>query len=239
LLATVAERVLGAQAMAVTADSPSLPRAELAAAVALAEAIGIRHEVIATSEMDDPSYRANTPDRCYHCKHELFGRLQRLAQERELEVVADGSNLDDRGDYRPGARAALELAITHPLQVAGFSKADVRLASKLLGLPTADKPAAACLASRLPYGTEVTVAALARVEASEALLQRLGFSGCRVRLHGEVARIELAPDQMEAALQQREVIAAGLRLAGNQYVTLDLSGYRTGSLNEVLSEVQG
>lgn len=233
-LAKVASQVLGDRAFAVTADSPSMPRAELAEACDLARRIGIDHTVVETAEMNDPAFTANPPDRCYHCKSELFRLLRNVARSRGVACVVDGSNVDDLGDFRPGSRAAQELGVARPLQELGFTKADIRAASRVLGLPTADKPAAACLASRLPYGTTITRAALARIEASEAVLQRLGFGHCRVRLHGDIARVELPPKDMAKAVRLRDAIVAGLTEAGNRYVALDLRGYRTGSMNEAI-----
>jgi uncharacterized protein len=179
-------------------------------------------------------FTANPPDRCYHCKSELYGALRKLADKEGLEDVADGSNADDAGDYRPGTRAASEHGIMRPLQELGFTKADIRSASRCLELPTADKPATACLTSRIPYGTPITAKNLSVVEQSEAALAKLGFSNFRVRLHGEVGRIEVPPAELETALAKREAIVAALKKAGVKYVTLDLQGYRMGSLNEVL-----
>ncbi len=234
-LTAVAFQILRDKALAVTADSPSLPRTELEESRTLARSIGIAHEVVATDEMENPAFSANPPDRCYHCKSELFATLSAMAAARGLAVVADGSNLDDLGDFRPGTRAAREQGVARPLQECGFTKADIRAASRKLGLPTANKPAAACLASRLPYGTAITDAALSRIEKSEDVLLRLGFRHCRVRLHGEIARVELPLRDMARALREREAILAGLAAAGNRYIALDLRGYRTGSMNEALS----
>jgi uncharacterized protein len=233
-LAVMAARVLGAKALAVTADSPSFPRADLKETKALARKFGLRHTVISTDEMANPVFTANPPDRCYHCKSELYGALRKLADKEGLEDVADGSNADDAGDYRPGTRAASEHGIMRPLQELGFTKADIRSASRCLELPTADKPATACLTSRIPYGTPITAKNLSVVEQSEAALAKLGFSNFRVRLHGEVGRIEVPPAELETALAKREAIVAALKKAGVKYVTLDLQGYRMGSLNEVL-----
>lgn len=235
-LVAVAFQVLGDRVLAVTADSPSLPRAELAEAGDLAIRIGVAHTVIETSEMANPVFTANPPDRCYHCKSELFGTLRKVAEARGLAVVVDGSNLDDLGDFRPGTRAAQEQGIVRPLQECGFTKADIRAASRKLGLPTADKPAAACLASRLPYGTAITDESLARIEKSENVLLGLGFRHCRVRLHGDIARIEVPPKDMAKAVRLRDEISNGLAAAGNRYVTLDLRGYRMGSMNEALAK---
>ncbi len=233
-LAVMAFQVLGGRMLAVTADSPSLPRSDLADAVAFARSLGMPHQVLRTAEMANPAFTANPPERCYHCKKELFTELAGLARERGLEVVADGSNLDDLDDVRPGTRAARECGVRRPLQDGGFTKRELRSASRTLRLPTAAKPAAACLASRIPYGTPVTAEALARIEASEAALQELGFAGCRVRLHDDVARIELRPPDFGRAIRQRPAICEALSRAGSRYVTLDLRGYRTGSMNEAL-----
>lgn len=235
LLVALAGQILGRRVLAVTADSPSLQRAELKSARQLARALRLRHRVIRTCEMDNPVFTANPPDRCYHCKSELFARLNRMAQEAGLSCVADGSNLDDRADYRPGSKAALEQGVQHPFQEFGFTKKDIRQASRLLGLPTADKPAMACLASRLPYGTPITREALATIERAEAALQRFGFKQCRVRLHGGAARIELPPAELSRALRKRLAIVRALKNKGLRYIALDLEGYRTGSLNEALN----
>jgi uncharacterized protein len=233
-LAVMAERILGPKTLAVTADSPSYPRADLLETVKLAKRFGLRHQVISTEEMSNPQFTANPPDRCYHCKSELFGALRRIAAEAGLEDVADGSNADDTGDFRPGTRAAQEQGIKRPLQELGFTKTEIREASRLLRLPTADKPATACLTSRIPYGTAITPEILSIVEQSETALKKLGFSNFRVRLHGEVGRIEVPPAELEIAVAKREAIVAALKKAGLKYVTLDLQGYRMGSLNELL-----
>ncbi|MBU1695186.1 MAG: ATP-dependent sacrificial sulfur transferase LarE [Verrucomicrobia bacterium] len=243
-LAAAAHGVLGDRAQAVTADSPSLPRKELEAARALAARIGIRHRVIETREMENPAYRQNAPDRCFHCKIELFTLLGHLAREKERAkekekerwIVVDGANTDDLGDYRPGRKAAAQLKVRSPLLEAGFGKAEIRHASRLLGLPTADKPASACLASRVPYGTAITSEGLRAVEQAEDALRELGFAVVRVRAHGKTARIELAPQDIARAAQEplRTEIARQVKAAGFRFVTLDLQGYRTGSLNEDL-----
>ena len=235
-LAAAAHGVLGDRAEAVTADSPSLPRKELKAAKELAARIGIRHRVIETREMENPAYLRNAPDRCFHCKTELFTLLGHLARESEKRVVADGANTDDLGDYRPGRRAAGNLNVRSPLLEAKWSKADIRAASRLLGLPTADKPASACLASRFPYGTAITPEGLRSVEQAEDALRGLGFAVVRVRAHGKFARIELAPGEIERAAREplRSEITRQVKAAGFRFVALDLQGYRTGSLNEVL-----
>lgn len=233
-LCTVAAQVLGRRAWAVTIDSPFLARAELREARRLARLIGIRHRVVTVDVFDDPQLVANPPDRCYHCKRLDFARLFELAQEAGIACVCDGSNADDNLDYRPGSRATRELGVQSPLQALGFTKADIRAASRMMGLPTAEKPAMACLASRFPYGTAITRAALTTIERAEEALQTLGFHQCRVRLHGDVGRIELPATDFRRALAQREAIVSRLTAAGLRYVSLDLQGYRMGSLNEVL-----
>ncbi len=235
-LAAVAQRVLGKNTLAVTATSPSIPAREVEAAVELAKQIGIRHRFVESNELANPAYVENSPDRCYHCKTELFGQLQKIAHEENLRFVLDGSNADDLGDYRPGSKAAREKAVRSPLQECGFTKAEIREASRALGLPTADKPSFACLASRFPYGTTITAEALSAVEKAENALRDLGFAQVRVRAHGEIARIELLPQDVARAAddETRKTIVAKLRDAGFRHVTLDLQGYRTGSMNEGL-----
>lgn len=236
-LAVVATRALGPRALAVTADSPSLPRRRLAEAIACAREFGIAHRVIATDELRNPAYAANGPDRCYHCKLALFERLLALARAEGYAAVLDGSNLDDRADHRPGAEAARRLGVRSPLQELGFTKADIRAASRVLGLPTADAPASACLASRIPYGAPITAETLARIERAEDALGDLGFRQLRVRAHGEVARIEVAPEEIARLLEPavRRAAHEAVRACGFRYVALDLLGYRTGSLNEGLT----
>jgi pyridinium-3,5-biscarboxylic acid mononucleotide sulfurtransferase len=236
LLAAVAHEVLGERALSVTADSPSYPAAHRDLALAVAKQCGLRHQFIATSEMDSPAYTANPSNRCYYCKQELFGRLAALARERGLSAVVDGNNADDRGDYRPGRDAAREHGVRSPLDEAGLTKSDVRQLSRRLGLPTWDEPASACLSSRIPYGAEVTVEKLRMIEQAEDVLHSLGFRHCRVRHHGEIARLELDPADMRRAFDDevRRTIVADLKAIGFRYVSLDLQGYRTGSLNEVL-----
>lgn len=233
-LAAVAARTLGARALAVTADSPSLPRRRLEEAIAGARRLELNHRVIRTCELDNPAYAANNADRCFHCKFSLFERLSAIARAEGYAAVLDGANRDDRADYRPGSEAARRLGVRSPLQELGFTKADIRAASRALGLPTADQPASACLASRIPYGSPVTAEALTRVERAEDALNDLGFRHLRVRAHGDVARIELAPEEMERLLDAatRGAVHAAVRASGFRFVALDLIGYRTGSLNE-------
>jgi pyridinium-3,5-biscarboxylic acid mononucleotide sulfurtransferase len=235
-LMAVAHEVLAGRSLAVTGVSASLPERDREDAARMAGRYGWAHRVIETGEMANPRFTENPPDRCYHCKSDLFGRLRRLADAEGYRWVLDGSNLDDRGDVRPGTRARDEWGVRSPLQEAGFDKAAVRRASRRMGLETADKPAAACLASRFPYGARITPDALKAVERAEAALRDLGFVQVRVRAHGDVARIEVAPADMpravEAGLSRR--IAEAVRSGGFRYVALDLEGYRTGSMNEAL-----
>jgi pyridinium-3,5-biscarboxylic acid mononucleotide sulfurtransferase len=235
-LAVTAAGALGDRALSVTADSPSYPLRHRELALRVARAFSLRHEFIATSEMDLPAYTANAPDRCYHCKRELFGRLTALARDRGFAAVADGNNADDRGDYRPGRDAAREHGVHSPLDEAGLTKVEIRQLSRRLGLPTWDEPASACLSSRLPYGSEVTAEKLRMIEQAEDVLHSLGFRHCRVRHHGDVARLELNAEDMARAIGSgvREAIVNDLKAIGYRYVCLDLQGYRTGSLNEVL-----
>jgi uncharacterized protein len=235
LVAAVAAEQLGPAAVAVTAVSASLPAAERAAARAFARDHGIRHVEVATDELDRPAYVANTGERCYHCKSALFDALAPLA-ELAGATVALGTNLDDLGDHRPGLRAAAERGAIAPLVDAGLDKDAVRRASALLGLATADKPAAACLSSRVAYGEPVTADVLARVERAEAALHDLGFAVCRVRAHagGTVARIELPAADLESAVAVRDAVDAAVREAGFAFCALDLAGFASGRMNVLL-----
>ncbi|HET9371228.1 MAG TPA: ATP-dependent sacrificial sulfur transferase LarE [Vicinamibacterales bacterium] len=233
-LAWAAHRVLGDRALSVTADSASYPERHRTRALKLAETFGFNHEIITTDELARPQYRANATDRCYHCKHELFTHLTAIARARGFTAVADGANADDRGDYRPGRRAAREFGVVSPLDEAGLTKSDIRELSRRAGLPTWDEPASACLSSRIPYFSEVTEAKLHTIEQAEEALRALGFRILRVRHHGDVARIELAREEMSRALDP-EIAAAidrAMRAAGFKFAALDLRGYRLGSLNE-------
>ena len=227
---------LGDRVVAVTADSPSLPRRELAEAAELAQAIGARHVVLPTNELERPGYRANAGDRCYHCKKELFVTVARERSRLGPDnwAVVYGAITDDLGDHRPGQRAAAEHAVLAPLVDAGFGKQEVRRYSRDAGLRTADKPSFACLSSRVPYGTAIDASLLSQVERAEAAVADLGLRQFRVRHHGDVARLEVAPVEMEQAFQLRESLAKALRGAGYAYVTLDLQGYRSGAMNETL-----
>ena len=234
-LAYIASRTLGDRAVAVTADSPSYPERHRALAIRIAKDFGLRHEIIKTSELDNPEYRANPANRCYFCKHELYTHLAKIAADRQA-VVVDGSNADDRGDYRPGRQAAREFGVRSPLEEVGLAKDEIRQLSRDAGLPTWDEPASACLSSRIPYHTEVTDQKLRTIERAEQSLRDLGFRVCRVRHHDELARIEIGPDEMARALDPRTgaAIVRELKALGYRYVTLDMQGYRTGSLNEGL-----
>lgn len=233
-LAWTASRVLGERALSVTADSASYPERHRKMALSIAQQFALNHEIIQTAELERPEYRANNPDRCYHCKNELFTHLARLAGERGFAAVADGSNADDRGDYRPGRRAAQELGVISPLDEAGLTKDDVRALSREAGLPTWDEPASACLSSRIPYFSEVTEAKLQVIEQAEEAVRALGFRVLRVRHHGEIARIEVGRDEMSRLLDPEigGAVDRALRLLGFRFVTVDLKGYRLGSLNE-------
>ncbi len=238
VVAKAAVLALGERAVAVTADSPSVPRAELEQAARLAAAIGIRHVVVRTNEFDDPNYLRNGGDRCYFCKSELYSRVVQILPTLGVGVVCSGANLDDLGDYRPGLTAAAEQGVRHPLQEAGFTKADVRAAAKLWGLPVWDKPASPCLSSRLAPGLAVTPERTGRVESAEAYLKSLGVRDCRVRYHeGDLARVELPTDEIERflAADVRGPLTAKLKALGFKFVTIDLEGFRSGSLNELVS----
>jgi pyridinium-3,5-biscarboxylic acid mononucleotide sulfurtransferase len=234
-LALIASRTLGEHAVAVTADSPSYPERHRRLAVSIAQQFGLRHEIIRTAELDRPEYRANPSNRCYFCKHELYTHLSRIAAERGA-VVVDGNNADDRGDYRPGRQAAREFGVRSPLDEVDLAKDEIRELSRDAGLPTWDEPASACLSSRIPYNTEVTDEKLRTIERAEQALVRLGFRVCRVRHHDELARVEIGRDELDRALDpdMRAAIVRELKAVGYRYVTLDLQGYRLGSLNEGL-----
>ncbi|OCL27752.1 TIGR00268 family protein [Orenia metallireducens] len=237
-LSKVAYDVLGEKALAVTARSSTYPEREFKEAKELAEKIGIKQVVIVSEETDIDGFAQNPPNRCYYCKHELFTKVEEVAKDHGIKYVLDGSNLDDIGDFRPGMKAAAELEVVSPLKDAEFTKDDIRAVSKELGLPTWNKPAFACLSSRFPYGEEINVGKLSMVEQAEDYLRDLGLKQLRVRHHGEIARIEVAPEEREKffSLDKMDEIANKLKEIGFTYVTLDLAGYRTGSMNEVLSK---
>jgi uncharacterized protein len=235
-LAWAAQRVLGDGALMVTADTASMPESHKRDAEALARQYGFRHEYIQTREFENPDYIVNDADRCFHCKDELFARLEELGSERGIEHIVYGVNLDDLGDYRPGQNAAKQRKVHAPLLDAGLRKVEIRELSRLAGLPTWDRPAAACLSSRVPYGTPVTVETVGIVERGEEALKALGFRQFRVRFHGELVRIEIAREEMERALtpEMAAKFVAIFKPLGFHYVSLDLEGYRQGSLNETL-----
>lgn len=239
LLLRVAVDALGAaNVLPVIADTPSLARSEFEEALRLAEGMGVACTVINPDELSDPNYAANPADRCYFCKKHLFRMIAEVAGAKGFSVVLDGNNADDAGDYRPGRRAARELGVKSPLLEAGLAKSEIRALSARAGLPTAEKPAMACLASRIPYGTPVTAEVLGQVERAEAGLRAAGFSQCRVRHHGEVARIEVPAGELARLVEAgvRERVVQSVKTAGYRYVAVDLQGYRTGSLNETLTK---
>src|SRR5229473_4823635 len=235
-LAWAANRALGSRSVAITADSASIPESHKRDAIDFAKQFGIRHELIPTHEFENPDYLKNDANRCFHCKDELFDRLEEVGKERGIAHIIYGVNQDDLGDYRPGQNAARIHQVRAPLVEAGLSKAEIRELSRVAGLPTWDRPATACLSSRIPYGTPVTIENIKRVENGEEELKALGFRQFRVRFHGEIARIEIAPEEMAKALsvEMAQKFTNIFKKLGFQYVTLDLEGYRQGSLNEVL-----
>jgi pyridinium-3,5-biscarboxylic acid mononucleotide sulfurtransferase len=235
-LAWAAKQALGGEAVAITADSASLPESHKHDAGQFAREQGIRHEYIATYEFDNPDYVKNAPDRCFHCKDELFARLDEVARQRNMAHVVYGVNVDDLGDYRPGQRAAKLHDVKAPLVEAGLSKDEIRELSRRAGLATWDRPASACLSSRIPYGTPVTIENVRTVDRGEDAIRALGFRQFRVRFHGDLVRLEIAPEELERALDPRmaQVFTAIFKPLGFHYVTLDLEGYRQGSLNAAL-----
>lgn len=235
-LAVTAARILGPRSLAVTAVSPSYPETHRQLALRVAREAGLRHEFIDTAELERPEYQANPANRCYYCKDELYTHLARMARARGFAAVADGSNADDRGDYRPGRQAAREHGVVSPLDDAGLGKDDIRALARAAGMSTWDEPASACLSSRIPYGSTVTDAKLRQVERAEDAVRALGFRIFRVRHHDDLARLEVARDEMARALTPdvNQQLVAALKATGYQYVSLDLQGYRLGSLNEAL-----
>ena len=239
-LAVVAHQQLGERSLAVTAQSPSYPAYQRAQASGLIARFGFPHEFIRSGELDDPNYARNPINRCYYCKHELYALLGTMARVRGFCHVVDGNNRDDTSDYRPGRKAGRELSIRSPLIEAGLTKADVRSLSRIMELPTWDQPASACLSSRIPYGSDVTEEKLRMIDRGEDVLRGLGFRQSRVRHHGDVARIEIAREEMERALNMDmfDRLAADFKAIGFRFVTLDLEGYRTGALNESLTGIK-
>jgi uncharacterized protein len=231
LVAALAARALGARALAVTAISPALATGELDGAIEVARAVGIRHETITTTELERGGYRANGRDRCYHCKTELYDNLSGLAARRGFETVLSGANADDLGDWRPGLRAAAEHGVRHPLLEAGVGKEEVRRLARELGVPSAEKPASPCLASRIPYGTAVEAETLDRIDRAEQALKRLGYRTLRVRHHGELGRVELAADELPRALARAGEVIQAVRSAGYARAEIDEQPFRSGSLN--------
>lgn len=235
-LAWAANQVLGENAIAITADSASLPESHKRDAEAFARRCGFRHEYIETLEFENPDYVKNAPDRCFHCKDELFRRLEEVGRARGIEHIVYGVNVDDLGDYRPGQKAAKLHDVKAPLVEAGLTKAEIRELSRMAELPTWDRPASACLSSRIPYGTPVTIQNVKTVERGEEEIKTLGFRQFRVRFHGELVRIEIAPDELQKALtlEMARQFTAIFKPLGFDYVTIDLEGYRQGSLNAAL-----
>jgi len=237
-LIKVAHEVLGDKLIAVTATSSTYPERELKEAIEYAKDMGVKHIVISSEELEIEGFASNPKNRCYYCKKELFTKINKVAIENGLEYVFDGSNLDDTGDYRPGMQAAKELEVVSPLKEAGLTKKDIRELSKELGLPTWNKPAFACLSSRFPYGNKITLPKLKMVDKAEQFLLDMGIRQVRVRHHGEIARIEVAPEEREQffSVDVMDKIGTEFKKIGFTYVTLDMLGYRTGSMNEVLTK---
>jgi pyridinium-3,5-biscarboxylic acid mononucleotide sulfurtransferase len=235
-LAVVAHETLGERALAVTGESPSYPDYQRRLALEVVERFGLSHRFIPTGEIESDAYTANHPDRCFHCKSELYDRLSSLPERKSFRFLADGANTDDRGDFRPGRKAAQLHGVRSPLDEAELTKAEIRFLSGKRNLPTADEPASACLSSRIPYETPITIEKLSMVERGEEALRRMGFRHMRVRHHDALARLEFGPDEIESALspEMRPRLVEELKRVGYRFVAIDLEGYRTGSLNEVL-----
>ncbi|HKV55204.1 MAG TPA: ATP-dependent sacrificial sulfur transferase LarE [Candidatus Binataceae bacterium] len=231
--ATLAERVL-----ALTTTSPTMPDDDRLSAIAMAREIGARHLVVESNELEIPGYAGNPLNRCYLCKHNLFEVCEEKARELGIEQIVDGLNLDDLNDYRPGIKAASEMRVRHPLVEAELTKAEIRQLSRGLGLPTWDRPASPCLSSRFPYGTRITLEGLRKVERGEQMLHAMGFKVARVRYHGEVARIEVETGEIARLLEARETVDRELKALGFRFVTVDLKGFRSGSLNEGIATAQ-
>ncbi len=239
-LAVVAHQVLDAKSLCVTANSPSYPSHQRNIALDVVRQFGLHHEILQSDEMKDPNYVANPANRCYFCKHELYSRLNTMAKERGFCWVVDGNNLDDVGDYRPGRQAGRELEIRSPLIEAALRKQEIREFSRQLGLSTWNQPASACLSSRIPYGTAVTVEKLSMIDRGEEILRLMGFGQCRVRHHGDVARIEFERDDLQRALHLDvfDSLSREFRRIGFKFVAVDVDGYRTGAMNEVLTQIE-
>jgi uncharacterized protein len=236
LVLKVAQEVLGNKVVAMTAISASLPSADRVEAEQIVNQIGAKHILVESEETSNPEYLANTPDRCFFCKKETYGKLSAYAKQIGFKTIVDGTNADDISDYRPGRQAAGDYNVRSPLLEAGFTKTEIRQLAKELGLPNWDKPAAACLASRIPYGTMITLDALLQIERAEALLHSLGLRQLRVRHHGQVARIEAEPGDFMHLLEHRNEVVTKLKTIGYVYITLDLAGFRSGSMNDVIQQ---
>jgi len=238
-LGLIAHQELGSAALLVTAESPSYPSHQRQIAIDLISRFGFRHEFIASDEMSDANYVENPSNRCYFCKHELYTKLRTMAEERRFHFVVDGNNLDDTGDYRPGRQAGRELEIRSPLIEAQLNKAEIRELSQRQGLPTWDQPASACLSSRIPYGSPVTAEKLRMIDQGEEIMRSFGFRQTRVRHHGEIARIEIAREEMSKALsvEMFDRLSREFKRIGFRFVAVDVDGYRTGALNEVLTQI--
>lgn len=235
-LLKIAHDVLGENAVAFTALSPSFPSDDLESAKSVARTIGVRHVIVGTHEVEDPRYLENTQARCYFCKIEMYAQLATFARENNLQHCVDGLNEDDLTDRRPGRQAALERGVHSPLAEVHLTKAEIRALSKEMGLPTWDKPAMACLSSRIPFGNPITLTALAQIDSAESFLRHLGIHQVRVRHHNAIARLEVEPEDMARVVAQREKIIAHLRSLGYTFVTLDLAGYQTGSLHVLVGK---
>lgn len=235
-LARVAKDVYGDRLLLITATSSTYPFYELEEAKSLAQLLGIKHEIIVSEELEIPGYSDNPPDRCYYCKSELFTKVKYIAEKEGYEIVFDGSNSDDLKDFRPGMKAKKELGVMSPLAEAGFTKEDIRFYSAELNLPTATKQSYACLASRFPYGEKITKEKLDRVGSAEFEIRKLGFTQFRIRSHENLARLEFIKNELDKAWENKEKLTGICKKAGFGYVTIDLTGYRTGSMNEVLPE---
>ncbi|MFD2172290.1 ATP-dependent sacrificial sulfur transferase LarE [Tumebacillus lipolyticus] len=231
-----AQEVLGGNVLAVTAASETFPERELQEAIDLAKQFGVRHEVVQIKEMANPDFVSNNPDRCYHCKAGLYHTLTALAQERGIQHILDGANMDDLGDYRPGRRAAKEYAIRSVLQEAEIFKAELRVMAREMGVPNWEKPSFACLSSRIPYGSLITLEKVGQLDRGEEKLRKFGFKQIRIRHHDQIARVEVLPEELGKAVELAEKITEILKGEGFTYVTLDLQGYRSGSMNEALRE---
>jgi len=238
LVAYAAHQVLGERALAVTSGSESLKREDLELTRKLTAEWGMKHLVIETSELDNPNYAHNSVDRCYYCKTTLYDELMRIARERSIATIANGANLDDMSDHRPGMKAGQEFKIRSPLLECGFRKEDIRALAAVYGLPNAEKPQAACLASRVPYGTAVSRELLARIARAERVLADMGFSQYRVRHHGDIARLEIVPQEFAMAIQRHDQLVQAIKDCGYAFVALDLAGFRSGSLNYTFDEVE-